>query len=276
MKKDKVLLVVTSAARYMRDAMIKMTEVFPKMIHVNCLARDFQHISECVRMSSADVENLICRVASVFDKTPLFCHEFRKMNSEVPLPPASTQFTQWSTWIEAAIYCARYFNEMKVAVQCFSESDTEAVKRAHNAFLTHTVKANLAFISANFNFFPDAINEIQKRGISLARSINVIDEVYAPLAAMKFPLFRDEFDRLLQNNRGFEKLKSINLILNGNLPDCDEFKEYTPVELAKYALAPVTLCNVGHTFAAFKSVLTDQEVPLDQLKEHAIVYCNDF
>lgn len=272
---DKLLLVTTAATPYMCDAMIKLSEIFPKMIHVNCVARDLQHISELVRLRAADVEALICRVASVFDKSPLFRHEFRELYANIPLPPTSTQFTQWSTWIEAAIYYTQYFAEIIAALSRFSESDT-AVREAHDAFLAHTVKQTLAFIGFNFHSFADAIKEIQKRGIPLARSIQHIDEVYVPLDAMNHPFFRDEFDKLMERNPGFEKLKSINCILNGRPCDDDHIERYTPVELLKYALAPITMCNVEHSFSAYKSVLLERDVPPNQLREHLVVYCNDF
>lgn len=279
MKTDKVLLVTTDAAPYMHHAMSKLTEVFPKMIHVNCLARDLQRISEYVRMNSADVEELICRVASVFNETPSHRHRFREMNSIVPFPPVTTQFTQWNTWIEAAIYYANHFNVVKAVVDCLNEDDSDGIKRAQNAFLSPTVKANLAFIRANFNCFVNAINEINdqhgKKGILLARSIYLIDQVYEPIATMKFPTFRNEFNRLLENNPGYEKLKSINLILNRQLLDSDQFDAYQPAEIAMYATVSITLCNVERTFSAYKSILSENDVPLDQLKEYLIAYCND-
>lgn len=225
----------------MNDAMIKLCEIFPKMIHVNCLARDLQHISELVRLRSADVEAIICRVASVFDKSPLFRHEFRNMSSNIPLPPASTQFTQRSTWIEAAIYYTEYYAGIKAVLSRFNESDTEAVREAHDVFFARTVKGTLAFIGANFHSFANAIRVIQKRGISLARSIQHIDEVYAPINAIEHPFFRNEFGKLMERNPGFEKLKSINCILNGYNSNADHFIEYTPAELARYACAPITV-----------------------------------
>lgn len=276
MNYDKVFLVTTDAAPYTYDAMSKLADMFPKMIHVKCLARDLQQISECVRMNSADVEVLISRVAFVFRETPWHRHQFREIKTYISSPPTSTQFTQRSTWIEAAIYYANNFSIIESIVDRIDKNDSDAINRARNAFLSPTVKANLAFIKAHFNYFVEAIDKIQKRGTPLAESIYLIDQVCTPIADMKFPSFRNEFHRLLDENPGYEKLKSINLILNGVLTTSDGLNVYEPADLTMYAMAPITLCDVQRAFPAYELVLNDQDVPFKQIKEHLIVYCNDF
>lgn len=276
-----MLLVLTEASPYMRDAMSKLADVFPKMIHMNCLARDLQHISESVRMNSTDVEALICRVAFAFGKTPSHRHQFSKRNQQIPFPPQSTHFTQWNTFIEAAIYYANHFGAVKEAVRCISDDDTEGVKRAYNAFSLRTVKTSLAFIKTNFNTFVNAINKIQNRGISLAESIELVDQVYEPTITMKSLVFRNTFDKLFENNPGYAKLKAINFVHVycpddfRFFPDFDVYEMYTPTELAMYAMAPIAMCNVERDFPAYTSVLSDQSIPLSQLREHVIVYCDD-
>lgn len=252
-----------------------MIDDFPKMIHVNCLALDLHQLSECVRIYSADVDLLISRVASIFDKTPSHRHDFQEINPNAPLPPASMQYSPRCTWIEAAIYYAKHFKAVKATIDGLNNNASEGIKEASYAFFSPKVQSNLASIKANFNLFVDAINTIQKRGIPLTKSIDHIDRMFEPIAAMKFPTFRNVFERLLKNNPGYAKLKSIDRILSLYCNDFDECENYTPVELAMYANAPITMCDVESTFNAYKSVLSNPNVSPDQLKQHVIVYCND-
>lgn len=65
---DKLLLVVTDAAGYMLAAMDGLKLLYPKMIHVTCLAHGLHRVAEFVRNKYVDVNHLIAYVKSIFVK----------------------------------------------------------------------------------------------------------------------------------------------------------------------------------------------------------------
>ncbi|KAG7178010.1 CGG triplet repeat-binding protein 1-like 4 [Homarus americanus] len=97
-KYDRVLLVCTDAAPYMAGLEI----LFPKMIHVTCLAHGLHRVAELACAVMPDVNVLISTV-NVFLKAPSRKERFRQIAGTVPLSP-SPVVTRWGNWIEAALY----------------------------------------------------------------------------------------------------------------------------------------------------------------------------
>lgn len=68
MDKKNVLLIVTDAAPYMVCAMKALKVLYPKMIHVTCLAHGLHRVAEFIRSQMKDVNNLISSVKKIFLK----------------------------------------------------------------------------------------------------------------------------------------------------------------------------------------------------------------
>lgn len=68
MQYNKILLVVTDAAPYMCSAMNSLKVLFPKMIHLTCLAHGLNRVAEFIRGENTNANNLIAKVKSVFSK----------------------------------------------------------------------------------------------------------------------------------------------------------------------------------------------------------------
>lgn len=66
--KNKVLLVVTDAAPYMVKAMKSLNVLYPKMIHVTCLAHGLHRVADFIRTKFSDVNDLISSVKKIFRK----------------------------------------------------------------------------------------------------------------------------------------------------------------------------------------------------------------
>lgn len=63
-----VLLVVTDAAPYMVSAVKSLKILFPKMLHITCLAHGLHRIADFVRTQFGDVNSLIANCKAVFLK----------------------------------------------------------------------------------------------------------------------------------------------------------------------------------------------------------------
>uniref|UniRef100_A0A915DTZ2 DUF659 domain-containing protein n=1 Tax=Ditylenchus dipsaci TaxID=166011 RepID=A0A915DTZ2_9BILA len=110
---NRLLLLVTDAARYMvKAAREVLSALYPNMIHQTCLCHALHRVAEQIRFLFPDVDNLISNVKKVFTKAPTRISLFRELCSNLPLPPAPI-LTRWGTWIEAAVYYSKNFDQIK-------------------------------------------------------------------------------------------------------------------------------------------------------------------
>lgn len=68
MNYENVMLVVTDAAAYMLSAMSSLRVLYPKMLHVTCLAHGLHRVAEYIRQDFPEVNKLIANVKAVFVK----------------------------------------------------------------------------------------------------------------------------------------------------------------------------------------------------------------
>ena len=104
------------------------------MPHHTCAAHGIQRVTEVVRASYPDVNDLISSVKQIFVKAPVRRKAFIQSTS-TSLPP-SPVITRWGTWIEAACYYAEHFEAVKTFVTALDE-DAVAIQLAkkHCCFL---------------------------------------------------------------------------------------------------------------------------------------------
>lgn len=62
------MLVATDAVAYMLSAMNSLRVLFPKMLHVTCLAHGLHRLAEYIRHEYPEVNELISSVKAVFVK----------------------------------------------------------------------------------------------------------------------------------------------------------------------------------------------------------------
>ena len=121
MQYENVLLVVTDAAPYMVKSMNGLKSLYPKMIHVTCLAHGLHRVAEFIRSSYPEVNRLIATGKSMFVKAPHRVQLFRAMNPEVPLPPSQV-LTRWGTWLNAAEYYNKFHDEFSSVITVGKEA----------------------------------------------------------------------------------------------------------------------------------------------------------
>lgn len=112
MNDHKFLLLVTDSAAYMLKAGEALSTFYTNMVHLTCFAHALHRVAEEIRLQYPDVNSVISTVKKVFLKAPSRVLLFRDMLPNVPLPPQPV-LTRWGTWIQAALYYAQHFNEVK-------------------------------------------------------------------------------------------------------------------------------------------------------------------
>ncbi|KAG7167297.1 CGG triplet repeat-binding protein 1-like 9, partial [Homarus americanus] len=171
-KYDRVLLVCTDAAPYMVKCMAELEILFPKMIHVTCLAHGLHRVAELARAVMPDVNK-------VFLKAPSRKERFQQIAGTVPLPP-SPVVTRWGTWIEAALYYADNFETVKCVVESFDPTASVHMKEAQN-----------------------------KKGLTLKSGMNVVQGAVDSLSHLEKKDYFENVSQVLAKNKGYNRLKKI-------------------------------------------------------------------
>ena len=67
-KYDSVLMILTDAAPYMKASANSLKVLYPRMIHLTCLAHGLHRIAETIRENYQKVDKLISNVKKFFQK----------------------------------------------------------------------------------------------------------------------------------------------------------------------------------------------------------------
>jgi hypothetical protein len=132
-----VLLFVSDAAPYMIKAAKALQLLYPKMIHVTCLAHTLHRVAEEVRGRYPEVDQLIANRKKIFIKSPLQVQKFKEEAPKLPLPPQPI-VTHWGTWLDAANY-----SEIEKIFSKFDTKDSSSVKSVQELFSV-TMSRNLS------------------------------------------------------------------------------------------------------------------------------------
>jgi len=87
---------------------------------------------------------------------------------------------------------------------------------------------------------------------------------------------KNKLSLVLQKNKGFKTLQSINKILNGE-SDEDNFScNLTPGKMSLLKYAPTTSCDVKRSFSQYKAILRSnrRSFIFENLKKCVVVACN--
>lgn len=267
-KNENVLLLVTDAAPYMIKAAKGLQVLYPKMLHVTCMAHALHRVAEEVRASSKAVDKLISDVKKVFLKAPSRIVLFKEKQPNLPLPP-SPVVTRWGTWINAAIYYAENFEAIKEIVDTFDADDAACIEAAQNDFKTTGIQEQLAHIASNFACLADAIKKLEAKGSSIVEAMDVVEDLRNKLqssekSSMTQIRAAQKLLALVKKNPGYSSLKQICDILSGKDSSMKDLHiPYSVHDITLFKYAPIVSCDVERSFSRYKSVLQDNRLSFE-------------
>lgn len=205
---------------------------------------------------------------------------FRRMFPNIPTPPQPIH-TRWGTWIDAAIYYATHFKEIKQFLDASDPEEAESIVKAQSAISKPNIKKDLAFVKSNFACLSAAIVKIQARGTPLDKAIETFDLLRSELLRLsKRKEFVTKFNDVSKKNTGLAILRKISQVLNGETLNISEeyINNLTPSELSAFKNAPVVSCDVERTFSDYKRVLENcrRSFVFENLRMHVTIHCNKF
>lgn len=275
-KYERLLLLVTDAAPYMKAAGRTLCDLYPKLTHVTCVAHGLHNVCEYLMVQYKDVNRLISCGKKVFKKAPNRIELFNEMHPNLPLPPEPIT-TRWGLWLQGVEYYAKYFSEFYDVIQQLDSEESPYIEEAQELIKSPTIKNDIAFIYSNFNCLSTALSQLQETNLTLNESLSIIDSVYSKLESavgVKSQLIFKKLKNVFAKNEGLSRIRGIFDILNGK-NNVEIGIDLSPEEIASFESCPITDCDIERSFSKFNFILSDKRLSFkeENLKQYIIINC---
>jgi hypothetical protein len=271
---DKILLMISDAAAYMIKAGTNLKIFYEKLIHCTCVAHGLNRIAETIRLEFPVVNKLISNGKKIFVKAPLRVQYFKETFPTIPLPPEPI-LTRWGTWLEAAFYYSQYINQFEEVVTEFVDAPSQSIRNCIDIFKNKELRQNLAFLKSNYEFVCETITKLEKQGVPLVDSVNMVQKFKEETNSVRGAVGRvvsEKLDNVLNKNTGFGILCDIARVLQG------EYVENLNIDstiIPKFKFAQTTSVDVERSFSNFKNILNDRRrnLTINHLEQLLIIHC---
>ncbi|KAL3109394.1 hypothetical protein niasHT_015239 [Heterodera trifolii] len=220
--KNRVLLLVTDAAAYMKKAGKQLKVFYTNLIHTMCLCHALHRVAEKVRDEFKKADKLIAKTKAVFVKAPQRSNIYHQMFPDLAMPPKAV-LTRWGTWLQAVSFYWQNFEAVKEVVNSFDPSDASCVSESQSCFTLSTWQ-DLAYIHTNFGNLCPAIAKLESQGLSINESMEIFADVHNQLdkaAGEKAEIIRQKISYIVSKNPSFDQIAKFCQILSGKNVDCD-------------------------------------------------------
>jgi hypothetical protein len=274
---NSVLLYLSDAAAYMVKSGKCLKPIFPRMIHVTCVAHGLHRVAEEVRNCFPDVDALISNIKKIFVKCNSRVQKF-KATLQIPLPPQPI-ITRWGTWIEAACYYAENFDSIKTFV-CGSlvPEDAASIRQAQLILQKSNIRDDLLCITNNFRSLPETIRKLEANGLQLLDSLEILNSAGKTIDNINVPKLesiRKKYHAVLAKNSGLSIMKVVLSQLNGDTSH-EALADVYAEDILCLKHAPLVSCEVERSFSKYKAIFRDNRnsFTFENLKMHIIIACN--
>lgn len=271
---EKLLLFLSDAAPYMVKAGNNLKIFYPRLVHTTCLAHGINRVAEEIRNKFPLINNLISNMKKIFLKAPIRTQFYREHLPNLPLPPQPV-VTRWGTWLEAAMFYAGNFSQLKPVIMELVDDCSQPLSHCKELFSNQIVQQQLSYIKSNYNFVPTCILQVQDTSLSLIEAITIIKKFELSCKTVGGQIGEEIFKKLksvLDKNTGFVFLSKVGNVLSGVF---DETVNVEAEVLNHFKYAPITSVDVERTFSIYKHMYTDRRrnFLLENFEKHIITYC---
>lgn len=276
-KFDNVLLLLTDAAPYMKKAAEGLSVSFPNMIHVTCIVHGLHRVCEQVRALYPEVDKLISNGKKVFVKAPTRIDLFKAKNPDLALPPRPI-VTRWGTWLEAVVYYADNFENIKSVIDELNKDDASSIEILQNLLKDSTLQNKLSYISANLSFLCLSIKKLETSTNLLTVTINEVHDIEKKINALQGPkveAIKQKFKSVFAKNDGFNTMCKIAKVLQGQV-DIGEIENLHVSDIPLMKYARLSSCDVERSFSRYRALFRDNRhrFVMENLEKVFIVHCN--
>lgn len=263
-----VLVLCSDSVAYMLKAGRLLKNDLPNMIHVTCLAHALNRVAEQIRAEYLDVDMLISNVKKIFLKAPNRVKLLKEKFPNIPVPPEPV-ITRWGTWLEAASYYAKYFEEIKTVVRLLSSSDALSIRCAKSVLEKDNLKTDLNYIDEYYKIIRISLQALQKSNLSLTESLHIFDEARIVLSWCSSETIKTKLENVISRNPDLDVLRDICENIEKGLNDENRSLSY-------YKYVPITSVDVERSFSIYKWILSVKRNRLDikNMEKLMIIYIN--
>lgn len=280
-KYDKVLLLLTDRASYMKSAGNTLCNIFPKLIHLTCMAHAIHNLCEYIAKLYPNVNDLISNGKKIIVKSNERRNSFKQMFPQLTLPPEPVR-TRWGQWINSIEWYTKHFVNFCEFVSELESKESVAIENAKTLISTKksSLVCDMTYLNANFSSLPQLIKKLEADGTLLFESFQLLESAFKEIKQLKGKYsakINEKLDYILKDNPGYAKMKAINAIISGDNIDLDKFGiNLSSAEIAAFKWSPITTCDVERSFSKYKFILNDRRFNLSEihLKYYFIVNLN--
>ena len=230
--RNRFVLLISDAARYMTAAGKNLKVFYPNMFHVTCLAHLLHNCCLKVRSFYTKVDKVISTIkaATVRNK------ERRNLFADIGYPPEPI-LTRWGSWLSAALYYAQNLVQVRSIFDAITGE--ELVRRAKDALNQPGLEQDLRDIVSNYSCLIKNVDLIENSTLGLQDAHKMITDLQFendPCQIGKYII------RRLQENGINEIINMSNAAINPEL-------------YSKLMKCQATSCSVERSFSMLNKIL---------------------
>ena len=224
-----------------------LKEMFSDLQHVTCVVHMLHRWAEFVSSENLIADELCSLIKQLLLRSNTRKNLYKDITG-LPLPPVPS-IVRWGTWIVAILFHAENFSALEDFTRQLEFDGTFVVKRIKQLIAddekNQCLKAQLAFIAANFAFLPEAITKLQGR-IPLADAFSVLNDVQAKVVLQPY---KQKLDQLFSKNPDLDNFKELAMSWWGPASNQSRPRNITEVQ-------ECTNCKCGNRTSFFEVVST--------------------
>ncbi|XP_017786745.1 PREDICTED: uncharacterized protein LOC108569631 isoform X2 [Nicrophorus vespilloides] len=252
---DKVLLLVSNSSRHMVKAGQYLKTMYKNLIHVTCMLNGLNQVAEEISEQVPALTRFITNFENIFYESPLRLETFKEKLPHLSQPPQVVK-CRWDTWMEAALFHAKYHQEVTEIIHEFSET-TSLISECRRLLERPQLREQTTFVETNYKFVPKVMSMLQAGIVPLESSIKylkIFEEYVRRVRGGKGSIIIEKLDEVFINNVGFQSLIAINDINNGETNQIFNLDS----ELAMYfKYAPVTCMDLKRHSQVYNSHISN-------------------
>jgi len=182
----------------------------------------------------------------VFLKAPSRVGTFKEKCLNLSLPPQPI-ITRWRMWLDGAFYYSKNFDIVKEVIDTFNSNDAKSIQNTQQLFNDNSIKNELSIILSNFQCITDTIKCLEKSGVNLGKSLELVQNV------------EDKLSEVLAKNPGLSQLKKNSEIISRKIINNDEdLVELSSEDISCFKYAPIVSVTWKEVFRKIQSYVTRQ------------------
>lgn len=255
---DRIRLVVTDQASYNLLAFENQQKAnFPHLIHVTCVAHAMHRACEHIRGNSDAANSFLSCMADMFSRSSFRRQLWKSVTGGLALPPMPV-VTRWGTWLEATIFVATHWNEVKMFMEAVDAKKSKKIEKAKKMMENDALKNELVRL-AEFKFIVSSIAELETASLTLLRQKQIVQTVLEKLTVIDESV-KNKLEKCLDKNPGYKILTALT----------------EPDQIIKFRYAPLTSVDVERSFSVFNNVYTSHRTNMspENLERQMVIICN--